>query len=127
MGYLEICEDLTGCGIEEMKTKAHAELGTYSIKCPGCGDIHHLDKRWSFNGNYEKPTFSPSLLIRGGHFEPHFKEGDRCWCTYDAENPDSPSPFKCVVCHSFITDGKIQFLGDCTHSLAGQTVELPEL
>jgi hypothetical protein len=27
-------------------------------------------------------------------------------------------------CHSFITDGKIEFLSDCTHSLAGQTVEL---
>ena len=31
------------------------------------------------------------------------------------------------VCHSFITDGRIQFLGDCTHELKGQTVELPEV
>ena len=31
-----------------------------------------------------------------------------------------------TVCHSFVTDGRIQFLGDCTHSLAGQTVDLPE-
>jgi len=31
------------------------------------------------------------------------------------------------ICHSFIRDGKIQFLGDCTHALAGQTVDLPEL
>ena len=30
-------------------------------------------------------------------------------------------------CHSFIKDGQIQFLGDCTHSLAGQTVALPNL
>jgi hypothetical protein len=29
-------------------------------------------------------------------------------------------------CHSFVTDGKIQFLPDCYHSLKGQTVELPE-
>ena len=30
------------------------------------------------------------------------------------------------VCHSFVTDGRIQFLGDCTHKLAGQTVNIPE-
>ena len=29
------------------------------------------------------------------------------------------------VCHSFITDGRIQFLNDCTHALAGHTVPLP--
>jgi hypothetical protein len=31
-----------------------------------------------------------------------------------------------LVCHSFVTDGKIQFLSDCTHALAGQTVALPD-
>jgi hypothetical protein len=30
------------------------------------------------------------------------------------------------VCHSFVRDGQIQFLGDCTHALKGQTVERPE-
>lgn len=30
-------------------------------------------------------------------------------------------------CHSFITDGKIQYLSDCFHELAGQTVDLPEI
>lgn len=30
-----------------------------------------------------------------------------------------------AVCHSFIRDGQIQFLSDCTHALAGQTVPLP--
>jgi hypothetical protein len=30
------------------------------------------------------------------------------------------------VCHSFVTDGRIQFLSDCTHELAGQTVDLPD-
>ena len=29
------------------------------------------------------------------------------------------------ACHSFITDGRIQYLGDCTHPLAGQTLDLP--
>ncbi len=30
-----------------------------------------------------------------------------------------------TVCHSFLTDGRIQFLDDCTHAMAGQTVDLP--
>lgn len=29
-------------------------------------------------------------------------------------------------CHSFVVDGQMQFLGDCTHALAGQTVPIPE-
>jgi len=40
----------------------------------------------------------------------------------DADTPDGiPS-----VCHSFVTDGRIQFLTDCTHALAGQTVDIPD-
>lgn len=31
------------------------------------------------------------------------------------------------ICHSFIKDGMIQFLGDCTHELKGKTVKLPEV
>ena len=30
-----------------------------------------------------------------------------------------------TVCHSFVNNGRIQFLLDCTHHLAGQTVNLP--
>jgi hypothetical protein len=32
-----------------------------------------------------------------------------------------------TVCHSWVTNGRIQFLSDCTHSLKDQTVELPEI
>ena len=31
-------------------------------------------------------------------------------------------PGQLTVCHSFVSDGQWQFLGDCTHALAGQTV-----
>ena len=51
-------------------------------------------------------------------------KGPECWCTFNAKHPEKPPVFVCSVCHSFVTDGKIQFLGDCTHELAGQTVEL---
>ena len=31
-----------------------------------------------------------------------------------------------LVCHSFVRNGRIEFLGDCTHGLAGKTVDLPK-
>lgn len=74
---------------------------------------HSFDKRWSFNGNVEKPTFKPSLLVK-----------------FPA-NPKAIEEFKEWraerICHSFVTDGKIIFLNDCTHELKGQTVDLPSI
>lgn len=81
--------------------------------CPGCNGVHGIQfgegdgPRWNWNGNAEKPTYTPSLLVR------------RDW--HDANGQESHQ-----VCHSFITDGQIQFLSDCTHALAGQTVPIPE-
>lgn len=100
--------------------------------CPGCEGAHAVvvegKAPWEFNGNPDKPSFTPSVSIRSGHFASHFKAGDNCWCTYDAEQRakgEKESGFKCVVCHSYVTDGRIQFLGDSTHALSGQTVDLP--
>lgn len=73
---------------------------------------------WTFNGDEEKPTLSPSILVRGT--KPiSDQEAERIMRGENIE----PIP---IVCHSFVTDGKIQFLTDSTHALAGQTVELPE-
>jgi len=77
----------------------------YVFHCPGCNYSHPFEidcaeRGWTWNGSLEKPTFTPSLLC-------------------DAQRPERR-------CHSFVTDGKIQFLGDCHHALAGQTVELPD-
>lgn len=76
----------------------------YAIYCPGCEEHHVIYKTWQFNGNFDKPTFFPSLLAKGYS---------------ERYNRD-------YVCHSFVTDGQIQFLSDCTHELAGQTVPLPD-
>lgn len=122
------------------KIREHeVEAGRYSFKCPGCGDTHsiptHKDDlmfaphKWKFNGDVNKPTFSPSLLVRSGHYAPQYI-GDSCWCTYNSKmkaEGKEPVDASCYICHSFIKEGRIQFLNDCTHSLAGQTVELPEL
>lgn len=98
----------------------------YAIYCPGCKTTHVLatvpntssKSLWGFNGNQDQPTFTPSLLVKTGKYvEP----------TYE-EDPDMVAVgLGSSICHSFITDGRIQFLADCTHELKGQTVELPEL
>jgi hypothetical protein len=75
------------------------EIGLYMFYCPGCKENHAYTKdKWSYNGDEEKPTFSPSLLY----------------------------PDKKVRCHLFLTDGKIQYLSDCGHELAGQTIDVPD-
>ena len=84
------------------------------FRCPGCDAVHQIrhspagGRGWSWNGDADRPTFSPSVLV-----------------TYNGADAgiDGAPP---ATCHSFVTDGRIQFLGDCTHALAGQTVDLPD-
>lgn len=85
------------------------------IFCPACGHGHQFDDRWTFNGDMEKPTFRASMLSRwrGPVLDPGKNYGT---------GPDVDH-----VCHSFVTDGRIEFLGDCTHELRGQTVDLLDL
>jgi hypothetical protein len=82
-----------------------------------------LSSGWAFNGDHDKPTFTPSVLVTNGHFASSWKKGDPCWCTFNAENPGKTS-FICIRCHSFVTGGQIQFLEDCTHALRGKSVAL---
>jgi hypothetical protein len=95
-----------------------AEDGRLLFYCEGCQMLHGVTNSWSFNGDYEKPTFSPSVLVRGTQRITD-EEHDLIMSGGHVE----PKPF---VCHSFVTDGKIQYLNDCTHDLAGQTVELKD-
>jgi len=86
-----------------------AVLG-YAVRCPACDEagleIAHVflttmqdgSPGWVFNGNLDRPTFTPSMLAT------------------TRENR----------CHSFVTDGRIHYLDDCTHAMKGQTIELPE-
>lgn len=82
------------------------EGGRLAFHCPGCDQRHMVGPGWSFNGDYDRPTFSPSIHILA-----------------DVEVA-APMRMRPTLCHSFVTDGRIQFLGDCAHALAGQTVDL---
>lgn len=106
------------------------EGGSLGFWCPGCEGMHVVTSGWTFDGNYDAPTFSPSVLVTSGHYvQREMPPGaDReCWCTYNAAHPDEPSKFRCTICHSFVRNGNIKFLGDSTHALAGKTVALAPL
>lgn len=71
---------------------------SYRFHCPGCKIDHMIAiSGWTFNGDFERPTFSPSFRVV------------------------APPP----RCHLFIRDGQIQYCQDCDHELAGKTVDLP--
>ncbi|MEO8484168.1 MAG: DUF6527 family protein [Acidobacteriota bacterium] len=96
-----------------------------SFWCSGCQERHSVrvgPGGWEWNGSLDAPTISPSVLVRSGHFMPGHT-GD-CWCTYNAARPEDPAKFRCTCCHSFVRDGRIEYLSDCAHALAGQTVDL---
>lgn len=89
-----------------------------SFHCPGCNKDHHIQHgsdfgpNWTWNGSIDQPVFSPSVLVS--------------YDGADAGQAGAPP----AVCHSFVgchgaQPGQIVFLGDCTHALAGQVVDLP--
>jgi hypothetical protein len=89
-------------------TEADATHAMY--QCPGCKSLHILalegrvtkGPKWKWNGSTESPTFTPSVLSR------------------------SPR-LKVAICHHYVTDGRIQFLPDCQHQMARQTVDMEDI
>ena len=81
-----------------------AGVDGYVHWCPACEEAHRLPGSWTFNQGLEKPTFTPSFkhTISFGH------------------KPDK-------ICHYIVTDGVLNYCGDCTHALAGKSVPLPDL
>ena len=86
------------------------QVASLAALCPACGFEHsfnvdlvghsnwHADSPvWTFNGDYEKPTFRASMLANEGKLQEYHP-----------------------ICHSFVTDGVWQYLDDCTHAMAGQ-------
>lgn len=84
------------------------EDGGLSYWCPGCQENHRVyvapttrGPVWGWNGDYQLPTFTPSVLSNPGR-----------------ENPGSH------ICHHFVRNGRIEYLADCSHFLAGQIVPM---
>ena len=88
--------------------------------CPGCKTTHIYDERWKFNGNYEKPSFTPSLRITTGHYVQGIRLRDDGKCGMCESAKERGVPTYCSVCHLYATDGKLHFCADCTHELAGK-------
>lgn len=63
--------------------------------CPACECAHGINNTWSFDGDLVEPTFSPSLLSNG-----------------------------VARCHLFVRRGKLEYLSDCDHALAGRTIDM---
>jgi hypothetical protein len=108
-------------------TMPKAELAqdqTLMFWCPGCDEHHGIpvdgSRGWQWNGCLDSPTITPSILVQGVLYGPE----KLYFSKYEGGYPCETTPY---VCHSFITDGRIQFLSDCTHALSGQTVDLPEI
>lgn len=163
----------------------------YMIFCPACNCGHEFPiERWTFNGDFLRPTFSPSMIVTTGWYPkryprfpimkskvklnahvvnlpweailPHEAQAkknhgqslerlaergglsaceaiaileDRDWKRMDEQDAnvelalflhDFYQAQPKSVCHSFVRDGQIQYLGDCTHEYAGKTVDLPD-
>ncbi len=104
----------------------------YIFYCVGCKCDHGIwtEKKnrkgatWTFNRDMDKPTFNPSLLINWVEWPKDPKRDEKGNLILQADGRVEGT--KDMVCHSFIRDGFIQYLGDCTHKFAGQTIELPE-
>lgn len=97
--------------------------GGLTFWCPSCKEVHTVwhgegpGPRWGWNGDVINPTFTPSILV---NFARRLTEEEHARVM---AGEDLSATVR-MVCHSFVTDGRIQYLGDCTHELAGQTVSL---
>lgn len=104
--------------------------GLVQFYCPGCEELHTIciegPNAWGFDGNYEAPTVTPSVLVTSGHYVSTHKPGDNCWCDFESRT-GRKSKFSCKRCHTFIKNGVIEFLSDCSHALANQTISLPNI
>jgi hypothetical protein len=69
--------------------------GHFIFWCAGCECAHGINSGWIFDGDLVKPTISPSILSQG-----------------------------LIRCHSFVRAGRIEYLADSEHPLAGTTVAL---
>jgi hypothetical protein len=99
-----------------------------SYWCQGCDGLHGIrtkgEHSWSWNGDVDKPVFTPSVDTKG-HQEPTEEEWVRIRAGEKVER-------RVQHCHTFVgcngaEPGQVIFLSDCTHALAGTVQPFPDL
>ena len=104
--------------------------------CQGCDSSHAIQTKgagaWGWNGDVEKPVFTPSVLLTSTRLTDKGNTDLEAW--REAGHPARDTPFESVpyVCHSFVgcngaQPGEVIFLSDCTHALAGQVLPFADL
>lgn len=114
----------------------NAAGGKVTYFCQGCDMPHQVRVRqeepgpvWGWDGNVDAPTFTPSVLVTYDHMSEAGRERGQAFRAQHGRDPTREElPYdEHHVCHTFIRAGMVQFLSDCTHGLAGQTLPLPDL
>ena len=100
--------------------------------CPGCDAPHQVvvegPGAWGWNGDVHRPTFTPSVLVwwdePANLADPEALKRDieaaRALREAGATGDAAKVPMSAKRCHSFVADGVIDFLSDCTHALRGK-------
>lgn len=103
--------------------------------CPGCQESHAIrincPESWTWDGNVDAPTINPSVKCEYEKITPEgmamIDRGERANIPIEVGGVTKMKyPTTPYCCHSTISAGLITFCPDCTHSLVGQTVPLPE-
>lgn len=105
----------------QVSSKLRRSTDGYTWYCPACDEPHPLPDGWSFDGNLEQPTFSPSFRHSGK--QRIIVNG--LWTGEWLRNDNNEALD--WVCHYIVTAGQVAYCGDCTHAMAGQTIPMPPL
>jgi hypothetical protein len=103
--------------VEVGRSDGFSADGQIAHWCPACASLHAFavlsantrGAKWAWDGEAALPSFLPSMKITWGRqADPACNVAGGC-------------------CHYVLTKGRITFCPDCTHALAGQVVDLPDL
>lgn len=97
---------LAGVGdLIAVRNRIHGERNVY-FWCPGCKSLHFVSidrpgwSSWDWNGSYESPTFTPSIMVIYGLG----KNENRC--------------------HLFVRNGNLEYLADSVHRYRAQIIKM---
>jgi hypothetical protein len=101
--------------------------GGYSYYCPGCKCSHMVTSKW--NIDLKTDTIHPSVLVKENWGMPDDWDYDSAPKNEDGslktgDNGKILGAVKTPRCHSWVRNRSIQYLGDCSHELAGKTVPM---